>query len=374
MSLQVANDLVIKFNNGDYLDDIEPYFNDLITFFRYLKKYDLLDEIELGNIPSRDFDEELWEFVVENDLISNSDYNYLPEEFKNYFLLYELENNYEWVMEYITNNLITDVDKREDGFYLYLKDKEDLSNLFCGSNRDGGARYVAKMVLSEDGLGHEWYFDYNRKPFDTIDELDETNFTALKDIIFKEIGNKELSLEDYNSDFFESLSEEQGTEGYFRITAEDITELLKDQEAINELCKNDLDELGSNLISVYHWAENGAYEDEVYDYVFGGLEEHFEGRITDVPREVTKTDGSKVTRYDQYIKIRDFQSIIKTFLENTKGQVYSDSHLEYYGDFINLLVGMINEDEIECINFRVPDYPDWSRTTKNINEMFNDYI
>ena len=374
MSLEVANDLVIKFNNGDYVDDIEPYFNDILSFFRYLKKYDLLDEIELGNIPSRDFDEELWEFVVENDLISNSDYNYLPEEFKNYFLLYELENNYEWVMEYITNNLITDVDKREDGFYLYLKDKEDLSNLFCGSNRDGGARYVAKMVLSEDGLGHEWYFDYNRKPFDTIDELDETNFTTLKDIIFKEIGNKELSLEDYNSDFFESLSEEQGTEGYFRITAEDITELLKDQEAINELCKNDLDELGSNLISVYHWAENGAYEDEVYDYVFGGLEEHFEGRITDVPREVTKTDGSKVTRYDQYIKIRDFQSIIKTFLENTKGQVYSDSHLEYYGDFINLLVGMINEDEIECINFRVPDYPDWSRTTKNINEMFNDYI
>ena len=374
MSLEVANDLVIKFNNGDYVDDIEPYFNDILSFFRYLKKYDLLDEIELGNIPSRDFDEELWEFVVENDLISNSDYNYLPEEFKNYFLLYELENNYEWVMEYITNNLITDVDKREDGFYLYLKDKEDLSNLFCGSNRDGGARYVAKMVLSEDGLGHEWYFDYNRKPFDTIDELDETNFTALKDIIFKEIGNKELSLEDYNSDFFESLSEEQGTEGYFRITAEDITELLKDQEAINELCKNDLDELGSNLISVYHWAENGAYEDEVYDYVFGGLEGYFEGRITDVSREVTKTDGSKVTRYDQYIKIRDFQSIIKKFLENTKGQVYNDSHLEYYGDFINLLVGMINEDEIECINFRVPEYPDWSRTTKNINEMFNDYI
>ena len=374
MSLEVANDLVIKFNNGDYVDDIEPYFNDILSFFRYLKKYNILDEIELGNIPSRDFDEELWEFVVENGLISNSDYNYLPEEFKNYFLLYELENNYEWVMEYITNNLITDVDKREDGFYLYLKDKEDLSNLFCGSNRDGGARYVAKMVLSEDGLGHDWYFDYNRKPFDTIDELDETNLTTLRDVIFKEIGNKELSLEDYDSDFFESLSEEQGTEGYFRITAEDITDLLKDQDAINELCKNDLDELGSNLISVYHWAENGAYEDEVYDYVFGGLEEYFEGRIDDVPREVTKTDGSKVTRYDQYIKIRDFQSIIKTFLEDTKGEVYNDSHLDYYGNFIELLVGMINNDEVECINFRVPEYPDWSRTTKNINEMFNDYI
>ena len=339
-----------------------------------MKKYDLLDEIELGNIPSRDFDEELWEFVVENNLISNSDYNYLPEEFKNYFLLYELENNYEWAMEYITNNLITDVDKREDGFYLHLRDKEDLSILYCGSNRDGGARYIAKVVFSEDGLGHEWYFNDYVKPHEVVEELDDANITRLKDIIFKEIGDKELSLEDYDSDFFESLSEEQGTEGYFRISAQDLNGLVSDEEAFNELCKNDLDELGGNLRNLYNWAENGAYEDEVYDYVYGGLQEYFEGRISEVPREVTRTDGSKITRYNQYIKIRDFQSIIKKFLENTKGQVYSDSHLDYYGDFINLLVGMINEDEIECIDFRVPDYPDWNRTRKNINEMFNDYI
>ena len=374
MSLEVANDLVNKFNNGGYEDDIEPYFNDLLTFFRYLKKYDLLDEIELGNVPSRDFDEELWEFVVENNLISNSDYNYLPEEFKNYFLLYELENNYEWAMEYITNNLITDVDIRQDGFYLHLRDKEDLSILYCGSSRDGGARYVAKMVLSEDGLGHEWYYDNSVNPHQVVEELDDANITRLKDIIFKEIGDKELSLEDYDSDFFESLSEEQGTEGYFRISAQDLNGLVSDEEAFNELCKNDLDELGGNLRNLYNWAENGAYEDEVYDYVYGGLQEYFEGRISEVPREVTRTDGSKITRYNQYIKIRNFQSIIKTFLENTKGQVYSDSHLDYYGDFINLLVGMINEDEIECIDFRVPDYPDWNRTRKNINEMFNDYI
>ena len=345
-----------------------------MTFFRYLKKYDLLDEIELGNVPSRDFDEELWEFVVENNLISNSDYNYLPEEFKNYFLLYELENNYEWAMEYITNNLITDVDIRQDGFYLHLRDKEDLSILYCGSNRDGGARYIAKVVFSEDGLGHEWYFNDYVKPHEVVEELDDANITRLKDIIFKEIGDKELSLEDYDSDFFESLSEEQGTEGYFRISAQDLNGLVSDEEAFNELCKNDLDELGGNLRNLYNWAENGAYEDEVYDYVYGGLQEYFEGRISEVPREVTRTDGSKITRYNQYIKIRDFQSIIKKFLENTKGQVYSDSHLDYYGDFINLLVGMINEDEIECIDFRVPEYPDWGRTRKNINEMFNDYI
>ena len=53
---------------------------------------------------------------------------------------------------------------------------------------------------------------------------------------------------------------------------------------------------------------------------------------------------------------------------------YSDSHLEYFGDFITLVFGMINESELECIDFRVPDYPDWNRTRKNINENLTDYI
>lgn len=374
MSLESAKNLVELFNNGDYEDDIEPYFNTLMNFLNFIKKYDLLDELDLGEIPSRQFDDEVFNFFEENGLVSNMDYDNMPGQFKNHFLLYGLVNNYEDTMIYITHELIPDVDKRDDGFYLYLRDRQELETLFCGGGRDGGARYLAKVVLSEDGLGHDWYFDYNRKPFDTIDELDETNFTSLKDLIFKEIGNKELSLEDYNSDFFESLSEEQGTEGYFRITAEDITDLLKDQDAINELCKNELDELGSNLKSLYHWAENGAYEDEVYSLVYDGLDEYFEGRITEVPREVTRTDGSKITRYDQYIKIRDFQNLIKTFLESNKGGYWNDSHLEYFGGLISLMVGMMNNDEIDCIDFRVPEYPDWSRTTKNINEMFNDYI
>jgi hypothetical protein len=307
-------------------------------------------------------------------VVSNMDYDSMPEEFKNNFLLYGLENNYENIMWFITHNLITDVVIRPDGFYLHLRDREELEILFCGNRRGDGARDVAKIVLSEDGLGHEWYYDNYVKPYQVVDELDEANITTLKDIIFKEIGDKELSLEDYNSDFFEELSEEQGTEGYFRLRAQDLEGLVKDEEAFNELCNNDLDELGQNLKSLYWNSENQAYEDEVYDLVYGGLDEYFEGGIDDVPKEVTRTDGSKVTRYDQYIKIRDYQNIIKTFLENNKGGSYNDSHLEYYGGLTSLLTGMMNNDEIDCIDFRVPDYPDWNRTTKNINELFNDQI
>ena len=374
MSLETAKDLVQSFNSGEYEDNIEPYFNDLMTFFRYVKKYGLLDELDLGQIPSREFDDEHFSFLTENGVVSNMDYDNMPEQFKNHFLLYGLENNYEDTMSFITNNLITDVIIRPDGFYLHLRDREELEILFCGSNRGGGARYVAKMILSEDGLGHDWYFDDYITPHRVVDDLDDANITSLKDIIFKEIGDKELSLEDYDSDFFSELSEEQGTEGYFRLRAEDLNGLINDEGAFNELCNKDLDELGSNLRSLYWSSENSAYEDGLYELVYGGLEEYFEGRISEVPREVTMSDGTKKTKYDQYIKIRDFHNIIDMFLENNKGSGYSDSHFEYYGGLISLMVGMINNDEIDCIDFRVPDYPDWNRTTKNINELFNDYI
>ena len=374
MSLERARNLIQSFNDGDYEDDIEPYFNTLMNFLNFIKKYGLLNELDLGQISSREFDDELFNFFKENGIVSNMDYDSMPEEFKNHFLLYGLENNYEDTMWFITNNLITDVIIRPDGFYLRLRDREELEILFCGGRRDGNARDVAKLILGEDGLGHDWYYDSSVGPYNTIDELNDANIIALKDIIFKEIGDTELSLEDYNSDFFEELSEEQGTEGYFRIRAQDLNGLVSNEGAFNELCESELDDLGQNLRSLYWNSENQAYEDEVYDLVYDGLEEYFEGRISEVPREATRTDGSKVTRYDQYIKIRDYQNIIKTFLENNKGGSYNDSHLEYYGGLTSLLTGMMNNDEMDCIDFRVPDYPDWSRTTKNINENFSEYL
>jgi hypothetical protein len=365
--------LIEYFNDGEYETYIKPIFGSVKEFFRFVVSKNLFHLIELNGIPSESFDDDIWEFLIDNNLIEESQYDDVPEEFKNHFLLYELSHNYEWAMEYITNNLITDVDNRPDGFYLHLRDREELKILFC-EDRNGGARYVAEKVLSEDGLGHDWYFDDSVHPHQVVDELDDSNITALKDIIFKEIGDVELSSEDYDSDFFSELSEEQGTDGYFRIRSEDLNGLVSDEDAFNELCKNDLDELGSNLKSLYWSAENSAYEDEVYDLVYDGLDEYFEGRIDDVPREVTRTDGSKITRYDSYIKIRDFQTIIETFLENNKGGTYNDSFLDYFGSLTELMKEMIYQDDIECIDFRVPEYPDWDRTGKNINEYFDDYI
>ena len=376
MSLERVKNLIESFNDGEYEDEIKPYFNTLINFFKFIKKYNLLEELDLREIPPDDFSNELFDYLVENGIMDNLDYNSVPEEFQNNYLLHGLEYNYENTVKYITSNILGDVEIRPDGFYLYLgNDRDELASFFCGSSRrDSSPEDVAKRVFSDEGLGHDWYFDTQTKPSEVIDDLDEKNTIHLKDAIFKEIGNVELSLEDYDSDFFESLSEEQGTEGYFKIQAEDLNELIKDSDAINELCKNDLSELGQELKSIYWNAYNSAYENEIYKLVYDGLDEFFEGKIDEVPKETTKSDGKKVTTYLNYIKIRDFVGHISLFLENNKGQSYSDSYLDYFGSYTTLMKHLIYDDEFDCIDFTTPDYADWSITRKYINEMFDDYI
>jgi len=370
MSLQRAKNLVDTFNNGDFDDDIEPYFNDYITFFKFIKKYGLLNELDLGQIGYRDWDDDIINYLDENGVLSNLSYEDAPPELKNVLLLRKLDEDYEDTILFIINNLLTDVEIRNDGFYLFLKDREELANFYCGSSgRREGVRHVAEQVFSENGLEYG-YYDSSSKPYETVTELDDTNLTKLKDIIYKEIGNTELSLEEYDSDFFESLSEEQGTPGYFTIRPEDLNYLLKDTDATNELFSNDLEEIGQELRSLYYNAENSAYEQEIYDAIYGGLDELFEGKIDEVP--ISGKDGK--TRYFQYIKIRDFVKEIKGFLENNRGATYSDSFLEYYGTYSEFLVGLINDGIIDCIDVRIPDYPDYSMTQKNINDYFNDYI
>jgi hypothetical protein len=323
-------ELIENFNDGFFDTEIKPYFNDIMTFFKFINKYNRLDDLDLREIPPDDFSNDLFDYLVENGIMANLDYNSVPEEFQNNYLLHGLEYNYENTVKYITSNLLSDVEIRPDGFYLYLgNDRDELASFFCGSfRRDSSPKDVAKLVFSEDGLGNDWYFDNDTKPSDVIDDLNEKNAIHLKEAIFKEIGNVELSLEDYSSDFFESLSEEQGTEGYFKIQAEDLNELIKDSDAINELCENDLSELGQELKNIYWNAYNSAYENEIYELVYDGLDEYFEGKIDEVPKEITKSDGKKVTTYLNYIKIRDFVGNITAFLEIQKGRSYSDSYLE----------------------------------------------
>jgi hypothetical protein len=182
-----------------------------------------------------------------------------------------------------------------------------------------------------------------------------------------------MDLNDYDSDFFDFLSEEQGTPGSFMITSEDLSDLVKNNDAMEELFKDELSELGGDIANAYSNAESNAYESEIYDLVMNGLDEFFEGKFDTASKEVKKYDKN-VTIYIDYIKIRNFPNDIKKFLENRKGGVYSDSFLEYFGSYTDLMKELTYQDEVDCIDFRIPDYADWSLTKKYFNEIITDYI
>ncbi|MFM7979202.1 MAG: hypothetical protein ACKPKO_07785, partial [Candidatus Fonsibacter sp.] len=114
---------------------------------------------------------------------------------------------------------------RNDGYWLRLRDREELADFFRKSSRrsDYDLQDIAKQVLGEDGLDYGRYWDTTDDVYrDVIEDLNEQNLQHLANYIVKNIGNQELSLDDYDDALFQQFSEEQGTEGFFKIDSENV--------------------------------------------------------------------------------------------------------------------------------------------------------
>lgn len=331
------------FNENGW-DDISTFFNEDFQFFlNYLKKYGLDTQLN---------------------------YNNIDDDYKNILLLARLKENPEETLKFICDNLITDVYPMKDGYYLYLNDREELAKLFKSYSRELSPQDVAKGVLGEDFF--EPFSDTTYDVYqDVIEYLNESNINHLAHYIVKNIGNQELSLDDYDEDLFHEFSEEQGTEGFFQITSQNVMELIKDKSAMKLMLKNDLYDLKNELYSVHNNAYNSAYVDEMYEAVWSELEEYFVPGSWEYQTK-ERYDGKKITH--EYIKIRDFKKDMYDFLVENELPQWSEQYLDYYGNYISTIENMMDNGEREYLSFRIPDYADWDRVTKNINDMFGDYI
>lgn len=343
MSKDAAQHLLDEFNDGNW-DEVGAYFNeDFELFMDYLGKYGLEGELDYKNVD---------------------------DDWQNIILLRKLEKYPEETLKFITNEIITDVYPRQGGYYLFLRNREELAELFKTYGRDTSPRDVAKYILSEDYWEpfDDTTYDVYR---DVIDELDESNKNILSHYIIKNLGNQELSLGDYDTDLFNDFSNEQGTEGIFQITSENVIELINNEEAMNELLKGDLSDLKSELYSIHDNAYNTAYSDEIYKGVWGELSTYF--NVEDWIHETKETyNGKKVNH--EYIKINDFYGVVNKFLTENKFPDYNDQHLDYLGSYIGVITNMMDNGEEEWLSFRIPEHADWRDTKKNINEIFGDYI
>lgn len=358
------------FNDYGFDDFLSKVFVKVRNFLNVVAKKGKQDEIDISVISYNDFndDKDLFDFLEEKGFLEDKEYNDLDDVAKNYFLEYWINNAPDIALKYICDNILTDVEMRSDGFWLYLRDREELAVFFDDRGRDGTARDVAKHVFSEDMWDPYW--DTTSDVYrDVIEDLDDSNTQILAKYIMANIGNQDLQIEDYGSEFFHEINSEQGGGDFFQIRDEDVYDLIKDEEAMNELLNGDLDELKSELYSLHNSAYNRAYEDECYDLVYKGLEEFFSSRIMEESKKV----GEK-TKYVSYIKIRDFQSNVMAFVNENKGGGYNESILEYWDSYTGMMGHLFDYDVYSEIDFRIPDYADWDYVRRNINEMLGDYI
>ena len=338
-----ARELLDEFNDGNW-DEIGSYFNnDFETFLDYLEK---------------------------NGLEGELDYENVDDDWQNIILLRKLEKYPEETLNYICDNLITDVYPMEGGYYLYLREREELANLFSNSGRDFSAKDAAEKVLDEDFWDPYW--DTTDDVYrDVIDELNEQNLQHLANYILKHVGNQDLPLKDYDDALFHKFSEEQGTEGVFKITSENVMELIKDEMAMKELFQKDLEELKNELYSIHNNAYNGAYTDEIYNSVWSELSEYFEPKSWKYEQK-DRYDGKKIQH--EYIKIKDFYNDIYTFLSENQDRQWSDQSLAYWGSYTGFVTYMMDQGNKSWLDFRIPDYPDWTLIKKNINDNLGSYI
>jgi len=351
-------------------DNILKVFGTTRRFLQATIKYGEKDQIDVSYIPESEFrnDPELFDFIMENGFLDDSNYNDLEDILKNYYLEYWIEKDPNEALKYICDELLTDVEMRSDGFWLYLRDREELAVFFDNRGRDGTARNVAEHVLTDEMWDPYW--DTTSDVYrDVIEDLDDNNQKHLGDYILKHIGNQDLNVGDYSADFFQELADIQARDGIFQITQDNVGSLIGDEDAMNELLDGDLDELKSELYSLHNNAYNRAYEGECYDLVYKGLEEYFSSRIMEESKQV----GEK-TKYVSYIKIRDFKANVMAFIYENKGGGYNDSTLDYWGSYTSMMGELFNLGIYDEIDFRIPDYADWDYVRRNIDDMLGDYI
>lgn len=321
-----------QFNNNEL--DVELYFGDYETWFDVLKSRGLLHEIDPQNSA---------------------------ESWQNDFLLWlynsDRENYYKWVEKFLSDVVV------ENGNAFWIGDRRDLADLFCDNRRNDISQETIRNILEGEDVFEPYHDTTDDVYRDVIEELSKENLELLKSRIIKELSNQELSPE---TEEMELIAKEQRLNDRWTINSENVSRILDDKESMESLLDGELTDLRADLYSIHSSAYNSAYESDVWEEIMGELDAYFEtkkGEWIYQPHPYKK--DTKIEKYK--IPISDLSGLINDFLFANKG--FNTGTIEYWGS----LLGILGEDK-ECLSVRIPDYPDFRKVDKNINDFFPDYI
>lgn len=271
------------------------------------------------------------------------------EEIPNQHLKIMYERNPQTTMNYIVDNFLGDVQKIGEEYFMTIG-REDLSNFFDDRGRNGTARDVAKRVLGDES--GEWYYDSYIELENIISELNKTNFEKLKTRFLEKNEGKNFNEETITKELVDEMD------------SNDISKAIKELDV----------DLSSELQNLYSSAENYAYEGELYDLVYRELQEFFGYE------DFGKWENQSYKRIDgEVINKEVFRVNVTKLLDRVIPEYLNmhltepDNQLEYQGNLEYVLNDLFDEGE-DRLDFRIPEYPDYSRTRENINDLFADYI
>ena len=334
-----------EFNNGE-MEDLLKIFGSMEQILTFFQKQNILNDID-------PFDDDL------------SDYQL---EILNYLL--NVLNDKETLRVCISK--LDDIVIKDDGYYLYVKDREDLAELFYNGGRDTSARDVAKMVLGDDVDWGRWGNTTDDIYRDVVEELNPENIELLKKHMLSVLTNWKIEIDDVTPDLFNNYSKD----GIFYLTTENVGDVIGDEESFMYLINNDyLDDLSGELYGIHSNAYNSAYETEVYNNVFDELGTFFDMKTSKWESIPSSYNPEKLIEH-YVLKFNPgevFNSISK-YVADTGNWGYYDNNLDYVTNWVNMMNTFMDNGDEPWLDFRIPEYPDSRLVDKYINEFFPDYV
>jgi hypothetical protein len=334
-----------EFNNGEF-DDLLKIFGSMEQILTFFQKQNILNDID-------PFDDNL------------SDYQL---EILNYLL--NVLNDKETLRVCISK--LDDITIKDDGYYLEIKDREDLAELFYSGGRDTSARDVAKMVLGEDDVWDRWGNTTDDVYRDVIEELNPANIELLKKHILDVLTNWKIEIDDETPDLFNNYSED----GIFYLTPENVGDIIGNEESFMYLIDNDyLGDLSGDLYGIHSNAYNSAYETEIYRAVENELETFFDMKSAKWVSIPSSYNPEKlVEHYSLKFNPGEVFNSISKYVADSGNWGYYANNLDYVTTWLNMMNTFMDNGDEPWLDFRIPDYPDYSLVDKYINEFFPDYV
>lgn len=326
-------ELINRFNNGDD-SFVESLFGDLETFFDIA-----INRKKLGH---------LFEPLSEES-----------SPWQNKYLIF-LYRNYRNMFVELVSDVFSDVIFRDGKFFYKVYDMKELSEYFCSRGRNENSKFIAEKILGDDDF-FEYFNVYNDSILeDAIEEIDDENLKLLGKIILEQLKDVKIIPE---TELLEEIGYEQGHVDHAFVTQDNIKQILRDRKTLSFLLTLDeLDEICSNIKSLYSNSYNNAYHDEVYEEVWSELSRFFVGK-----GEWIKVPNSK-NSYFLLIELRDFlDDVLEYLLDNAN---YPDmALLNNTGmDFYDIL------KEKDCLSIHVPEYPDHRKVREYMNQNFDEVL